>query len=364
MQFCRSFIISLVFSLIAAQAAAQTDSLRLQNGQTWSVSRLTVNNRSVKAVLQGHPISRQSERTPSYSVSGINLESRSVSIPPKDIAAICFADGFDLPFHEGVPSREQLLRAPTFKTSFNTVFSEGLFPLTQDEIRTLYGETLYRYGYTQYRRYFWSGVGKIGLGVLGVILTKHKDPTEWVMLRYHSDINRYISSLTGTDFTRGNLYPGWLTAEAFFTGQIIGGFVDGCLAGVMQQHLGRTYKDWKPLTQSQINARYIGGAGLITAGLGTMAGCYVHMDRNRQWYWAKSDNRGEEGQKPIKKTSWLLMAGGAVLTHFGVSLIEQGAIESQLRKHTETGSEAGSGLYGCQLSLGPAAHGYGLTLTF
>jgi len=362
MQPVRFFVAVLLSLSITVPLTAQTDSVRLVNGHTWPVSKLKRDGKNLKAKVLGP--SNSPHGISADPVSWTKADLRSVTIPLREISSIRFTDGFELPFQDGIPSRSALTSAPTFRSAWNAVYAEGIVQLTQDEIRALYGETLYRYGYRNYRRMFWAGIGKIGAGTVGAVWTHRHDPSEWIMNRYDSEFYEYVKTLTGTDYTRGDLYPGWLAATSFFTGCAISGAVDAFMSGFTQRHLLNTLADWKPLSQKQINARYVGGATMAIVGLGTMTGFSLHLNQNRHWFWRHGENLGEEGQKPVMKTEWVLMTGGAFLLHFGISLMEQGAIESKLRKYAETGSESGSGPYGCQFSLGPAAHGYGLTLTF
>ena len=97
----------------------------------------------------------------------------------------------------------------------------------------------------------------------------------------------------------------------------------------------------------------------MAAGLCTMAGCYIHLDRHRTWVWAQGDNLGQAGEIPVSKMMWVWMTGGAFLAHFGVSMIEMGTLENRLRKHFD-----GAPAHPVQYSFGPAEHGYGLTVRF
>ena len=338
---------------------AQRDSLRLINGQRWAAGKLSLGNSALKAALYGSPADDRNESTITDIVSEVNLVPQSVTIPLTELSSIRFADGFVLPFRDGTPVRDGLLAAPTMANSFSYITVEGMIPLTQEEIRTLYGDTVYRYGYQRYRRFCWIGMGKIAVGAAGTFLCHHFDPSEWVTKRYFPDIDKYLETLTGKDYSVGNLHPVWLTATSFFAGMALGGAIDCFMTEPLQRRLLKRRTDWTPPTQKEVKTRYIEGAALMGAGLGTMAGCFAYMNKYKTWYYGnKGENWGEAWQKPVPKTTWLLMTGGAVLTHLGVSFIQLGSIENALRKNATDRPLA------VRCSFGPAGYGYGLTVQF
>lgn len=343
----------------ALPASAQRDSLRLSNGQRWAAGKLSLGNQALKAALYGSPVEENSEDAISDSVSEVNLVPQSVTIPLTEISAIRFADGFVLPFRAGAPVRDVLVAAPTMANTFSYITAEGMFPLTQEEIRAMYGDFVYENGYRKYRRFCWIGMGKIAVGAAGTFLCHYYDPSEWVTKRYFPDIDKYLPTLNGKDYSVGNLHPGWLTATSFFAGMALGGAIDCFMTEPLQRHLLDRRTNWTPPTQSQVKARYITGGVLLGAGLGTMAGCFAYMNHYKTWYYGnKGENWGESWQKPVPKTTWILMTGGAVLAHLGVSFFQLGSIENSLRKN------APDQPLGFQCSFGPAANGYGLTVRF
>ena len=330
----------LLFSVFTTYG--QSDTLVLNNGQVYAARKLNYSSAFRKLKVNMEHTSAD----------------RTVEIPLEDIASIRFADGFELPFSQGKPVRSGLLSAPHFTSASSSIYAQGMIPLSQEEIRTLYGETLYRYGYRTFRRVQWAGLAKAGVGIAGWAVSHSLNPSEWVNIRV-DDHNHAISSLSGTDVTKGDLYPDWLAAGAFFTGLAVAGFTDCWMSSNLQQRMLGHYLAGDPFpSRREITVRYVGGAALMAAGLGTMAGCYDHLNRHRTWLWEGRENLGKEGETPVSKMVWIYMAGGAFLTHFGVSMIEVGALESRLRKHSADRPMA------LHCSFGVAPSGYGLTLQF
>ena len=323
--------------------SAQTDTLRLTNGQEYPVLKL---NPSISAIGR----------------IKVNLEhfheNKTLEIPLKDIASIRFSDGFEVSFSDGLPVRDNLLAAPRFTAANSSILVEGLIPLNQNEIRSLYGESLYRYGYQSFRRMQWVGLGKTGIGIAGWVVSHSKNPSVWINRKYFDTINVYHETLSGTDYTIGDLSPDWLAASSFFVGLIVDGIVDCGLSANLQKRLLENLSNGGLPTPRQINAHYMEGGAMIAAGLGTMAGCYAYLCHHRTWFWDSGINKGQEGEIPVSKMTWVWMTGGAFLTHFGVSMIETGALENRLRRHVSDRPVA------VQCSFGPAEHGYGLTLRF
>ena len=288
-------------------------------------------------------------------------ESRSLVVPFSAVDSIRFADGFRLRFQDGAPVRDNLLSAPFYEESLMRVKAEGVLALTPEETRSYYGPGYYDLVYKPYRSQVLTGIGKLGAGVLGSLI---------------SFPQRFSSSSSSMDYipTEGlsvdrwpahyqktvTYDPIWTTSSMFFLGMGVAGVVDCVVPYFGYRNSLRTAKDDRALpTKASSRGLFWGGIAASVVGLGGMAVSYVelkaHPTRTAEATVAQHTDPNLKTEIP-----WALytMFGSAVVANLGFSAVQLGAARLSAYRHLD-GSP-----YAMLVDMGPTPGGYGLQIWF
>ena len=286
---------------------------------------------------------------------------RTLVIPFSDMKAIRFADGFRLDFRDGKLLRDNVLSAPSFEESLMHVKAEGVLKLTPEEMLSFYGPGYYNVVYKPYRAQAVTGIGKLGVGILGSLISfpqarwssSHMEsvPTEGVdKMKWP---NRYTETTTYDPF--------WTASTMFFMGMTLAGITDCILPDIGFRKSLLKPAGERPLPTTASSKGLIwGGAALSVLGIGGIAASFAELK-------ARPSRSAETilpyfEQWPVLRTEipWavFLMAGGALAANLGFSAVQLGATRLSAL-HRLDGSP-----YALQVNVGPSPSGYGLTMRF
>ena len=282
-------------------------------------------------------------------------------VPYSDIDSIRFMDGFRLNFRGGELLRDNVLSAPSFEESLMRVKAEGVLALTPEETLSFYGPGYYNVVYRPYRAQAMTGIGKMGIGILGSLISfpqrrtsvsgMESVPTEGLdRLKWPS---RYHISTTYNPF--------WTASSMFFLGTTLAGVVDYAFPHFgYRQSLRNPVGDRAIPTVGSSKGLLWGGFAMSAVGIGTMVFSYAELKAHpsRSVEETVAYNQGQPNLKP--ETPWAIyaMLGGALVANLGFSAIQLGATRlSALRRLDGTP-------YAVQVNLAPSPSGYGVMMRF
>ena len=290
---------------------------------------------------------------------------KQMSIPYTELESVRFADGFEVRFQDGELIRDNLLSAPKYRCVLWSVKAEDAIDLTQDEIRQYYGDRLYNLSYRPYKAQFFTGLGKIGVGAAGYLISrKWLNPSIWQTVHYRSYASEgTLISDTQVDYSDGDLYTGWFAVENLLLGAVYAGVMDCSVSMVGMKFLRRNHETMTGPSLRWIKTEFWGGTALVAAGAGTMGIFASRLASHRQWHHYVSTFNGtvtksvHEGE-PASASDWYGLLAGAIVVNVGLSAIQLSQARlSSFRKLEGTP-------YAMQVDLGPAPSGYGLTVRF
>ena len=282
-------------------------------------------------------------------------------IPFSDLEAIRFSDGFRLDFQGGELVRDNVLSAPFFEETLMRVKAEGVLALSSEEMVSFYGPGYYNVVYRPYRAQTLTGFGKLGIGILGSLISFPQRrtstssmegvPTEGVdRLKWPI---RYNKTATYDPF--------WTASSMFFLGTTLAGVIDYAVPqfGFRKSLLDPVKERALPTVGSSKGLLW-GGFALSVVGIGTMAFSYADLKAHpsRAVEETVAYNHGQPDLKP--ETPWAIyaMLGGALVANLGFSAIQLGATRLSALNRLD-GSP-----YAMQVNVGPSPSGYGLTMRF
>ena len=344
----RSFFALVLVSCISVTAWGQADTLRGRNKSVVPVEVRSFSSNQLRVRMLGN---------------GGGEPFRSFAF--QELESLRFADGFEVQFRDGHLVRDNLLSAPVIRSSFLSVQAERVIDLTKDEVRRLYGDPLYRQMYRPYRTQFITGLGKAGLGAFGFFQAVRHNPSVhytliWASNSYDSDGNL---SQTGHVRGYGDLYPGWMVAEAMLLGTTVAGVLDCTVSAIGLMRLNRHYKTLSGVSPVWANIELWGGAACTLAGAGLMTYCALQLNSHRQWSMQGTLRNGvihydeQKGSPADLSNVWKITVGG-ILTSLGLSAFQLGLSQVIGLRSTDNAP------YAARVDIGPAPSGYGLRVVF
>lgn len=352
-----AYVVSEILGALNSHAQSPTDSLHVarpfeaQALDTLHGRRRDVVTAKVTSIANGKVhVKRQSGSTGSMFV-----------VPFSDIDFIRFADGFRLDFQGGELLRDNVLSAPFFEETLMHVKAEGVLALSSEEIMSFYGPGYFNVVYRPYRAQTLTGFGKLGIGILGSLISFPQRrtstssmegvPTEGVdRLKWPIHYNR----TTTYD-------PFWTASSMFFLGTTLAGVIDYAVPQFgFRKSLQNPIEDRNLPTIGSSKGLLWGGLALSAVGIGTMAFSYADLKAHpsRAVEETVAYNHGQPDLKP--ETPWAVyaMLGGALAANLGFSAIQLGATRlSALRRMDDAP-------YAIHVNVGPSPSGYGLTMRF
>lgn len=328
--------------------------------------------RAQEATLYGTQKWVTSAKVKSMSKDKVHLDKtgsfseKTLNIPFTELDSLRFADGFTIRFRDGTLIRDNVMQAPSFKASFMDVRAEGVLSLTQDEIRQYYGPWNYELVYLPYRKQFMTGIGKIGVGALGHIISNHF--CSWYTMTVPDFCYYQEPGMPMTQTTRvyGKVTPVPATLSTFFVGMAVGGLVDCGVSVIGQRQLNRYGDQRAAPSPTSAKTLFWSGVALSLSGLAAMGVSFAQMQTHQSW---SASYRTVVSGEPMEFTpviegeplpDWVKYSlfGGAVVANLGFSAIQLGQTRLSAIRRLD-GSP-----YAMQVNIGTSSSGYGLTVRF
>jgi hypothetical protein len=334
-------------------------------GLVLSAQEDTVRTRKGSAPVSVRVITKDYVKVERQFPSGV----KEMKIPTAEMESIRFADGFEVRFQDGKMLRDNLLSSPRILPTLWCVRVEDVIDLTREELRQYYGDRLVDLVYRPYRTQFFTGVGKIGGGLLGnYIVRKKLNPSVWTdyTRRSYGTVYSAVGESSydyRVEYSYGDLYPGWCALQYLFLGAFTVGFLDTSASLIGMRNLARRHDSMTGPSLGWTKAEFWGGTALTVAGLGTMGVYISRLAAHRQWYsYVRIDNGtvtdDDHVGEPASEMDLVGLFLGALAVNLGASAIQVSQTRlSAFRKLDGTP-------YAMQVNLGPAPSGYGLTVRF
>ena len=280
------------------------------------------------------------------------------SFKSNEVRKVVFADGFVLPFEDGLMDRSLLLQAPSFGASHGDFFAKEVIPLTRSETRALIGNEAYYLGYRVLKSQAVAGLAKCLAGASsGFVCYLTRD----------SAIRERLVSGTGNSVggIEYRLEPGWYTGTGAAAVFFAYGIAEMFLANASISRLARSFREYKAPPSSSFSTRTALGGGLLLAGGAVTFVGYNRIAKDEGWAESYGFVTGMED--PIKTNMngkkmaapWLIPAAGALLANFGLTELTNG-----LTGLSGYGKLRAAGLARAQLSVAPVPYGVGISMVF
>lgn len=343
MRFKAAIIVSLVFLFVFEGVSfAQKDSIWLKGIAPAQVTALKVYHKYA------------------WAKRWMSNEEKLLKIPYDRMDSLRYTNGFKIRFKDGKLMRDNLLEAPDMRATLSLLLAQKTIPLTQDEIRSYYGDRLYSLVYNPYRLRGSVDVVKIVTGLTGSILI-------WTLKRpaWYNYASSYFDNLEQehlVQYNYGNFSVGWLVVSTCMQGLLFGGIADAVISNYQLNHLQRTREIYQEPTLTRARWEFWGGAALTAAGVGAMALCAAQLSHHNYWNHYVDTVNGQvvneihEGEPASKGFVYGMLLGGTAIS-IGLSFLQFGQARLSAFKKLK-------GPYAAQFSVGPTLSGYGLSVKF
>ena len=275
-----------------------------------------------------------------------------------EVRKVVFADGYVLPFEDGLMDRSLLLQAPSFKASHGDFYAEEVVPLTRSETHALVGDEAYYLGYRVPKIKAVAGLAKCLAGVSsGFVCYLTRDAAIREKL-----VSGTGDSVGGIEY---RLNPGWYTGTGAAAVTFAYGITEMFVANASISRLARSFRGYKAPSSASFATRTAIGGGLLLAGGAVTCLGYNRIAKDEGWsesygFVSGMENPVKTGQTGKKMAvPWLLPAAGALLANFGLTELTTGLTGlsgySKLRA---------AGLDRAELSVAPVPYGMGISMVF
>lgn len=322
------FLFSLFFLISASFLSyAQTDTLISRSGEKYGVPIKSIDyNIFTRTYIVNF-------RQPVL-INGRELDHSNASF----LSAIRFRDGFQIPVEDGQIRQDWFLNAPTLVSRFGHLSAEGVFPLSDEQVRARVGNEAYELGYRPIRNSIRLSTWRVGVGaalLAGTVIAEKDSFSAWEKSDGVDGLSSFFNEALTHPVSRLNAAVGVESVISSISGLVLANYaMDRFVAG---------YDALSFPSRGRSVGRVVCGSALALAGAATMGIGFDHS--------VKSQDPNNKG--------WLVIVAGSALANLGIDQFAYGL--SGLKGHSRLKNE---GLEHLSLQCGPTPSGYGLSLAF